>query len=174
MREWYQEMLAFLSLKRFTGQRSVSLLVLVGFGHPFRGNELSCLIIFISLFGLLGAWAHDLCCSVWEFWNANLLLGRSLLLLDLVVILVVIHRFEEGVLSLRSGEILGLIQLGILVIHLHLVNTITSHGLVHGIVHLRLIVVVNDFSSLGLNSRLPNLGDKDAATATTFLGYIYK
>ena len=67
-----------------------------------------------------------------------------------------------------------MIELGILVIHLHLVNTITSHGLVHGIVHLRLIVVVNDFSSLGLNSRLPNLGDKDAATATTFLGYIYK
>ena len=67
-----------------------------------------------------------------------------------------------------------MIELDILVIHLHLGDTITSHGLVHGIVHLCLIVVVNDFSSLGLNSRLPNLGDKDAATATTFLGYICK
>lgn len=73
-----------------------------------------------------------------------------LLLLLLLLDLVVIDLLEEGVFPLRPEDVLGLALVDILVIHLHLVGTITSHGCIH----LHLIVIVNDLSTLGVNPRL--------------------
>ena len=69
-----------------------------------------------------------------------------LLLLDLVIV----DLLKEGVFPLRPEDVLGLALVDILVIHLHLVGTITSHGCIH----LHLIVIVNDLSTLGVNPRL--------------------
>ena len=83
------------------------------------------------------------------------------MLLDLVIV----DRLEEVVLSLWPVDVLGLAVIDILVIHLHLVGIITSHGRIH----LHLIVLV-DLSTLGLDPRLTQSGDEDAAAASTFLG----
>ena len=92
-----------------------------------------------------------------------------LLLLDLVVI----DLFEEGVLSLWSEDILilGLTKVDVLVIHMHLIWIITSHRYIHVHIRVLLIVVVDDLSALGLHPRLAHGRDEDAATASSFLGY---
>ena len=60
---------------------------------------------------------------------------------------------------------------GVLVVHLHLVRVITSHGYIHvHIIHVLLIDFVNDLSALGLHPRLAHGGDEDAAAASPFLG----
>ena len=55
-------------------------------------------------------------------------------------------------------------MIDILVIHLHLVGIITSHGRIH----LHLIVLV-DLSALALDPRLTQSRDEDAAATSTFL-----
>ena len=79
--------------------------------------------------------------------------------------LVIVDRLEEVVLSLWPVDVLGLAVIDILVIHLHLVGIITSHGRIH----LHLIVLVVDLSALVLDPRLTQSGDEDAAAASTFL-----
>jgi len=83
------------------------------------------------------------------------------LLLDLVIF----DRLEEVVLSLWPVDVLGLAVIDILVIHLHLVGIITSHGRIH----LHLIVLVDNLSTLSLDPRLTQSRDEDAAAASTFL-----
>ena len=110
-----------------------------------------------------------------------LLLLLLLLLLDLNVICF----FEEGIFPLRSIHVLGLVQFGILiqlfvlVIHLHLVWIITCHGSVHISIHLlvhldmvSILLVDLPTLELALNPRLTESGDEDAAAATTFLVYM--
>ena len=84
------------------------------------------------------------------------------MLLDLVIV----DRLEEVVLSLWPIDVLRLAVIDILVIHLHLVRIITSHGRVH----LHLIVLVDDLSALGLDPRLTHSRNEDTAAASTFLG----
>ena len=110
-----------------------------------------------------------------------------LLLLLLLLDLNVICFFEEGVFPLRSIHVLGLVEFGILiqlfvlVIHLHLVWIITSHWSVHVGVCIHLLVHLDMVSillidlptlELALNPRLTESGDEDAAAASTFLVYM--
>ena len=105
-----------------------------------------------------------------------------LLLLLLLLDLNFICFFEEGIFPLGSEHVLGLVEFGILiqlfvlVIHLHLVWIITSHGSVHVRIHLlvhldmvSILLVDLPTLELALNPRLTERGDEDAAAATTFL-----
>lgn len=111
-----------------------------------------------------------------------LVLMMLLLLLLLLLDLNVICFFEEGIFPFRSIHVLGLvefsilIQLFVLIIHLHLVRIITCHGSVHVrihlLVHLDMVsILLVDLSTLelALNPRLTERRDEDAAAATTFL-----
>ena len=61
-------------------------------------------------------------------------------------------------------------MVGVLVVVLHLVGTVTSHGRVHRHIHGDLIsLLIDDLSALTLHPRLTHGGDQDAATASTFL-----
>ena len=84
------------------------------------------------------------------------------MLLDLVIV----DRLEEVVLSLGPIDVLRLAVIDMLVVHLHLVRIITSHGRIH----LHLIVLV-DLSTLALDPCLTQSGNEDTAAASTFLGY---
>ena len=108
-----------------------------------------------------------------------------LLLLLLLLDLNVICFFEEGIFPLWSKQVLGLveftilIQLIVLVIHLHLVWIITCHGSVHIwihlLVHLNMVsILLIDLPTLelALYSRLTERGDEDAAASSAFFVYI--
>ena len=124
----------------------------------------------IALLALLGAGSHHLSGSARELWDADLLRGRLLLLLDLNT--VIIHRLKECVLPLGAVHVLRLVVLGVLVVAvLHLVNDITSHGCINVHIHGHLIFLLGDLSTLGHHPRLTHGGDENAATASTFLGY---
>ena len=114
-----------------------------------------------------------------------LLLMLMLLLLLLQLDLNVICFFEEGIFPLRSIHVLGLVEFGILIqvfvliIHLHLVWIITCHGGVHVCIHLlvhldMVSILLIDLSTLklALNPRLTESGDKDAAASSAFLVYM--
>ena len=119
-------------------------------------------LVLTSLLGLLGARAHQLGGSVRELWNTERLSLWRLLLLDLLVF----DRLQLRVLPLGPVEVLRLAVVYILPVHLHLVGLVSGHWYIH----LHLLIVVNDLSSLGLHPRLTHGGDEDAACATTFLG----
>ena len=119
-------------------------------------------LVLTSLLGLLGARAHQLGGSVRELWNTERLSLWRLLLLDLLVF----DRLQLRVLPLGPVEVLRLAVVDILPVHLHLVGLVSGHWYIH----LHLLIVVNDLSSLGLHPRLPHGGDEDAARSTTFLG----
>ena len=126
-------------------------------------------LTFITLLVLLGAGSHHLSGSTRELWDADLLHGRLLLLLDLNT--VIIHRLKECVLPLGAIPVLRLAVVGVLVdVVLHLVNAITSHGCIHVHIHGHLVFLLGDLSTLGLHPRLTHGGDEDAAAASTFLG----
>ena len=127
-------------------------------------------LAFITLLVLLGAGSHHLSGSTRELWDADLLHGRLLLLLDLNT--VIIHRLKECVLPLGAIPVLRLAVVGVLVVVLHLVGTVTSHGRVHRHIHWDLsVLLLVDLSALSLHPRLTHGGDQDAARTTSFLVY---
>ena len=127
-------------------------------------------LAFITLLVLLGASSHHLSGSTRELWDADLLRGRLLLLLDLNT--VIIHRLKECVLPLGAVHVLRLAVFGVLVVVLHLVGTVTSHGRVHRHIHWDLsVLLLVDFPALAMHPRLTHGRDQDAATATSFLSY---
>ena len=128
-------------------------------------------LAFITLLVLLGASSHHLSGSTRELWDADLLRGRLLFLLDLNTV-ILLHRLEEGVLPLGAVPVLRLADLGVMVVVLHLVGTVTSYGRVHRHIHWDLsVLLLVDLPALGLHPRLTHGGDQDAAAASTFLGY---
>ena len=163
-------------------------------------KSLAAVLILASLLVLLCALGHDLGGSTGELWNTDLLRCSLLLSLDLLMLLLVlllrlvllllllldlniICFLQEGIFSLRSKQVLRLIEFIILllfvrIVHRHLVGIIACHGSIHvGIhllVHLDMVVLLIDFPTLelALNSRLAKRGDEDTAAASTFLVYI--